>query len=154
MCIHVCVCTWLHVWTYWYAHICVCIGVCVFPIFIWHFNPSSIFLYIIYIAHCAIILLCTLMLYICDRSTPDLNIDDELYLVSSFFLRNILCYILNSFHPSAAYMHRWTVSISSGTGLSPVWCLAITWTNADYYQLDTWEQFSVKFESEFYHFHY
>ena len=78
MCIHVCVCTWLHVWTYWYAHICVCIGVCVFPIFIWHFNPSSIFLYIIYIAHCAIILLCTLMLYICDRSTPDLNKDDEL----------------------------------------------------------------------------
>ena len=80
MCIHVCVCTWLHVWTYWYAHICVCIGVCVFPIFIWHFNPSSIFLYIIYIAHCAIILLCTLMLYICDRSTPDLNKDDELYI--------------------------------------------------------------------------
>ena len=79
MCIHVCVCTWLHVWTYWYAHICVCIGVCVFPIFIWHFNPSSIFLYIIYIAHCAIILLCTLMLYICDRSTPDLNKDDELW---------------------------------------------------------------------------
>ena len=78
MCIHVCVCTWLHVWTYWYAHICVCIGVCVFPIFIWHFNPSSIFLYIIYIAHCASILLCTLMLYICDRSTPDLNKDDEL----------------------------------------------------------------------------
>ena len=78
MCIHVCVCIWLLVWTYWYAHICVCVGVCVFAIFIWHFNPSSVFLYIIYIAHCAIILLCTLMLYICDRSTPDLNKDDEL----------------------------------------------------------------------------
>ena len=77
------VCTWLHVWTYWYAHICVCIGVCVLPIFIWHFNPSSIFLYIIYIAHCAIILLCTLMLYICDRSTPDFNKDDELKIITA-----------------------------------------------------------------------
>ena len=78
MCIHLCVCIWLLVWTYWYAHICVCVGECVFAIFIWHFNPSSVFLYIIYIANCAIILLRTLMLYICDRSTPDLNKDDEL----------------------------------------------------------------------------
>ena len=78
VCIHVCVCIWVLVWTYWYAHICVfCrrVRVCRF---IWHFNPSSVFLYIIYKAHCAIILLCTLMLYICDRSTPDLNKDDEL----------------------------------------------------------------------------
>ena len=77
MCIHVCVCIWLLVWTYWYAHICVCVGECVFAIFVWHFKPSSVFLYIIYIAHCAIILLCTLMLYICDRLTPDLNKDDD-----------------------------------------------------------------------------
>ena len=30
---------------------------------------------------------------------------------------------------------------------------AITRTNADYCQLDSWEYISVKFESEFYHFH-
>ena len=59
------------------AYMCLCrrVRVCHFS---WHFNPSSVFLYIIYIAHCSIILLCTLMLYISDRPTPDLNKDDEL----------------------------------------------------------------------------
>ena len=75
--------------SYGYAHICVCIGVCVFAIFIWHFNPSSVFLYIIYIAHCAIILLCTLMLYICDRSTPDLNKDDKLNWTDNICLEKV-----------------------------------------------------------------
>ena len=57
VCIHVCVCIWVIIWTHWYAHICVCVDECVFAFFIWHFNPSSVFLYIIFIAHCAIILL-------------------------------------------------------------------------------------------------
>ena len=79
MCIHVCMCIWVFVWRYWYAHTCICVfvGECVFAIFICHFNPSSVFLCIIYITHCAITLLCNLMLYICDKSTPDLNEDDE-----------------------------------------------------------------------------
>ena len=41
------------------------------------------------------------------------------------------------------------VSIGSGNGLSPDH--AITLTNA-FCQLDSWEQMSLKFESEFYHF--
>ena len=41
---------------------------------------SSMFHYIKNITHCVITLLCTLMLYICDRSTPDLTKDDELEL--------------------------------------------------------------------------
>ena len=41
-------------------------------------RPQYFFISFTLIAHCAIILLCTLMLYTCDRSTPDLNKDDEL----------------------------------------------------------------------------
>ena len=61
-----------------YIYVCVCVGECLFAILSAIFNPSSVFLYTIYITHCVITLLCTLMLYICDRSTPDLDEDDEL----------------------------------------------------------------------------
>ena len=63
----------------------------------------------------------------------------------------------NSWNHRGRVTHIYTsvnwVSISSGNGLSPVRCQAITWTNAAYCQLDSWEQISVKFESEFHHFH-
>ena len=46
------------------------------------------------------------------------------------------------------------VRIGSGNGLSPVRRQAIDWKpNLAYSQLSTWKQISVKFESEFYHFH-
>ena len=56
---------------------CVCHFIC-------HFNSSSTSIRIIYIIHCVITLLCTFMLYTCDRSTPDLNKDDELMNASMF----------------------------------------------------------------------
>ena len=59
------------------AYLCLCRRVRVFAIFICHFSPSSVFLYIIYITHCVITLLCTLMLHICDRSYPDLNMTNR-----------------------------------------------------------------------------
>ena len=43
-------------------------------------------LYIIYIIHCVITLLYTLMLYICDKSIPIVNKDDELKKLLSWFL--------------------------------------------------------------------
>ena len=75
VCIHVFVCIWVLVWSSWYvcAYICACVGECVFAIFTFPFNSTSVLLHTIYIAHCAIMLLFTLMLYIWDRSTPDLN---------------------------------------------------------------------------------
>ena len=64
------------------------------------------------------------------------------------------CISLNSSPPSAAYMRRWT-------GLSLVQVMACRLLGAKplpepilaYCQLDSWEHISVKFESEFYHFH-
>ena len=62
-----------------------------------------------------------------------------------------LCF--NSPPPSAAYMHQWT-------GSSLVWVMACRLIGAKplptpmltYCQLDSWGHYSVKFESEFYHF--
>ena len=90
LCEYLCVCIWVLVWSYWYAHIGVCVSECVFAIFICYFNPSSVFLYIIYITHCAITLLYTLMLYICDRSTSDLKKDDELKKKNNVAVMNCL----------------------------------------------------------------
>ena len=138
MCIHVCVCIWVLVWTYQYALICVCVGECVFAIFIWHFNPSSVFLYIIYIAHCAIIFLCTLMLCICDRSTPDLNKDDEL----KYNHNNLSTYIEMPWYlhvnDRATYVcvsklsNHWFRS-----WLAPDRCQAIIWTDAGILLIET-----------------
>ena len=45
------------------------------------------------------------------------------------------------------------ISIGSGNGLAPNRRQAITWADADFCcQTDSWEQISVKFELEFYHF--
>ena len=43
--------------------------------------------------------------------------------------------------------------IGSDYSLSPRRCQAIIWTMLEYYQLDPWEQTSVKFQSKFQHFH-
>ena len=55
-----------------------------------------------------------------------------------------------SISPSACWQNgmEW-VSIGSGNGLSPLRCQPLLACC----QLDSWEQISVKFESEFYHFH-
>ena len=61
---------------------------------------------------------------------------------------------VNSSPPNAAYMRRWT-------GLSLVQVMACRLLGAKplpepmliYCQLDSWEQISMKFESQFYHFH-
>ena len=56
--------------------------------------------------------------------------------------------------PNAAYMHQWT-----GPSLVKVMACRLFGTTPlpepmlAYCQLDTWEQISVKFESELYHFH-
>ena len=58
------------------------------------------------------------------------------------------------------YVSKNLVIIGSGNGLAPVWCQAITWTNADsvlspepmlilFYQIDTYKQTSLKFECNF-----
>ena len=61
---------------------------------------------------------------------------------------------INSSPPSAAYMHRWT-----GSSLVQAMACRLFGTKPlpepmlAYCQLDSQEQISVKFESEFYHFH-
>ena len=61
---------------------------------------------------------------------------------------------VNSSPPSAAYMRQWT-----GSELFQVMACRLFGANPlpepmlVYCQLDSWEQISVKFESEFYHFH-
>ena len=61
---------------------------------------------------------------------------------------------VNSSPPGATYMHQWT-----GSALVQVmaWCRRgdkpLPELMVAYCELDSWEQFSVKFESEFYHFH-
>ena len=59
---------------------------------------------------------------------------------------------VDSSPPSRIYTSTNWVIIGPGNGLLPVRRQVITWTNAGYCQLDSWEHISVKFESEFYHF--
>ena len=76
--INVCICQGVRIWGYWYAHINVCVGECVFAILSTILNLLPYRLYITYNIICVFASLCTLMLYICDRSTHDLNKEDEL----------------------------------------------------------------------------
>ena len=63
---------------------CLCRRVCTCH-FICHFNYSSVFFYPFNYSLC-FALLCILMLYICDRSTPNLIEEDELCRSSNFGL--------------------------------------------------------------------
>ena len=62
--------------------------------------------------------------------------------------------VINSYPPSAAYMRQWT-----GSALVQVMACHLFGAKPfpepmlAYCQLDSWEQISLKFESEFYHFH-
>ena len=62
----------------------------------------------------------------------------------------VYCQPLTHLPPSAPV--NW-VSIGSGNGLSPVRRQTITWTNAGLLSIGLLGKISVKFESEFYHFH-
>ena len=65
-----------------------------------------------------------------------------------------ICLSINSSSPSAEYMHQWTgsaivqVMTCQLFGAKP-----LPETMLAYYQLDSWEQISVKCELKFYHFH-
>ena len=62
--------------------------------------------------------------------------------------------VINSYPPSAAYIRQWT-----GSALVQVMACRLFGAKPlpepmlAYCQLDSWEQISVKFESEFHHFH-
>ena len=73
--------------------------------FICHFNPSSVFLYIIYINNWFITLLCTLKLYICDMSTPYLNQDDELWTITN-----------GTWVVTSAYLFYWQILLTGCLG--------------------------------------
>ena len=61
---------------------------------------------------------------------------------------------LNSPPPSATHMHQWTVSALVQVMACRLYgAKPLPEPILDYCQLDPWEQISVKFESEFYHFH-
>ena len=60
----------------------------------------------------------------------------------------------NSSPPNATYMRRWTGSaLVQIMACRPVGAKPLSEPMLPYYQLDTWEQISVKFKSEFDHFH-
>ena len=60
---------------------------------------------------------------------------------------------LNSFPPSATYMRQWTVSSLVQVMACRLFCAKpLPEPVMVYCQLDSWQQVSVKFESEFYHF--
>ena len=63
-------------------------------------------------------------------------------------------YSINSSPPSAAYMRQWTVwALVQVMACRLFGAKPLPEPMLAYCQLDPWEQFSVKFESEFYHFH-
>ena len=67
---------------------------------------------------------------------------------------SILCCLINPSPPSTAYMRWWT----SWAFLQVMACClfgakSLPEPILGYCQLDSWKQMSVKFESEFYHFH-
>ena len=61
---------------------------------------------------------------------------------------------INSSPPSAAYMRQWTVwALVQVMAWRLFGAMPLPEPMLGYYQLDSWEQVSVKFESEFYHSH-